>query len=290
MGLGSNKKDRKGNRRQASLVERVRDLRERASSLGARVGPTLLLTIIAVGLPYTVYHGYMHTVSSPYFNIKTIEIEGAKFVDREALLLQGGIAPGVNIFDIDLQHVAIRLEEHPWVASAKVTRKLPGHVTMTVVEHQPAAIMMDEGSFLLLDANGAYFKELEPRDPVQEIFKHLPLLSGLTKPLLESGDEEAQGLAREAITVSHLWMEMGLNERAALDHVHADPVLGLSLIVGDQGMEVRLGWGRWKERLERYNVVHGSLAERGVDVEYILIDQDDDIDRVAVGPARTKDR
>ncbi|MEC9398119.1 MAG: hypothetical protein VX475_10890, partial [Myxococcota bacterium] len=77
---------------------------------------------------------------------------------------------------------------------------------------------------------------------------------------------------------------------AALDHVHADPVLGLSLIVGDQGMEVRLGWGRWKERLERYNVVHGSLAERGVDVEYILIDQDDDIDRVAVGPARTKDR
>ncbi|MEC9400638.1 MAG: hypothetical protein VX475_23625, partial [Myxococcota bacterium] len=93
MGLGSNKKDRKGNRRQASLVERVRDLRERASSLGARVGPTLLLTIIAVGLPYTVYHGYMHTVSSPYFNIKTIEIEGAKFVDREALLLQGGIAP-----------------------------------------------------------------------------------------------------------------------------------------------------------------------------------------------------
>jgi len=272
------------------MAERARDLRERLGVLGTRVGPTLLLAVIAIGLPYTIYHGYLHTVSSPYFNIKTIEIEGAKYVDREALLVQGGIAPGVNIFDVDLTTVSAKLENHPWVAEAKVTRKLPGHVTMTVVEHQPAAIVMDEGNFLLLDANGAFFKELEPHDPVNEIFKRLPLMSGLTRPLLESGDDAAQGLAREAIAVSHLWMEMGLHERVALDHVHADPVLGLSLIVGDQGMEVRLGWGRWRERLERYDVVHSSLIERGVDVEYILVDQDDDIDRVAVGPARTKDR
>ena len=289
MGKKTNRKMLASNRRSGEHAgARIKEAGQGASALARRLAPGLLIMAIAFGLPYTIYHGYMHAVSSPYFNVTDIDIQGAEFVPRESLLSQAQLAPGINIFDVDQARVAARLQEHPWVASAQVERKLPSRIVMTLVEHRPAAVVMDDGAFLLLDEQGAFFKVMEPQDPATQILGALPLLSGLTRPVLES--EDGAALAREAIAISHLWRELGLDKEDALDHVHADPVLGISLIVGERGTEVRLGWGKWRERLERYRLVREKLRERDVEVEYILIDQDDDIDRVAVGPAQTKER
>ena len=68
--------------------------------------------------------------------------------------------------------------------------------------------------------------------------------------------------------------------------VHWDPVLGFSVIIGEQGSEIRLGQGRMAQRLERLKRVYEKLRQGDIAVDYVLIDQDGDLDRVAVAPRR----
>lgn len=279
-----NKKNSRNNKR------KPQDLGRRLEAFGRRVGPAALLVLIAVGLPYVVYQGYLFAVTSPYFAVKDIQIEGAEHASRDALLAQARVVPGVNVFDVDEELSARRLEEHPWVAQAHVRKSLPGSVTMTITEHEPAAVALDGADYLLVDDQGRLFKAIDEQDPADALIDALPLITGASRADLEAGDEGTHALIRQALEVHAIWEEMGLDQRARLSELHVDDVLGLSLIVGERGTEVRLGQGRWRERLSRFARVYDTLDERGVDVDYVLIDQDEDIDRVAVGPARARDR
>ncbi len=267
-----------GDSRWRRLVRWVRDL-----------APTVLLCAIALGLPYVVYQGYLTTVSSPYFALETIEVEGAEHASRASLLVHAEIAPGVNIFDVDAEAVTRRLREHPWVAQAEVHTSLPDTLAIHVTEHAPRAIVLDAGVYWLVDARGRPFKRMDATDDLDALLDRLPLVTGPTHARLNAEDASARERLDEALGVWQMWEETGLSDLAAPTHVHVDPVLGVSLIVGDDAVEVRLGWGRWEERLARYRAVHEELQRRGVQPEYILIDQREDIDRVAVGPAQAKD-
>ena len=224
----------------------------------------------------------------------TIEIEGASFASRDSLLAQAELAPGVHIFDVDPESLQRRLQTHPWVERAEVERALPGTVHIQITEHEPAGLVLDGQEYLLVDAQGGLVKPLTPSDPVDELLEALPLISGPGRQELEGRDGQARARVRQALEVASLWDEMGLAQRAPLSQLHADPVLGVSAVVGERGVEVRLGQGQWRKRLERFGTVWAELEGRGVDVEYVLVDQevdeDEAIERVAVGPARAKDR
>jgi cell division protein FtsQ len=284
---------KRSNKRKQSAGERVADAKELLRGWASRVGPALLLSAIALGLPYGVFQVYMYAVSSPTFGVKQVTITGASHVTEAELLKRGELALGMNIFDVDEVRAAALIEELPWVASAEVVRELPDTVKVVVREHEPAAVALDGGAWTLLDAGGLPFKQLEPKDPAAALIAQLPLITGLdVGKLADPG--EGGGLERaryaEVRQVLELYARMGLDKRAPLGEVHIDPVLGVSLILAEGGAEVRLGWGRWEERLGRLAVVHDALAARGTEAEYILIDQEESLHRIAVGPARAKER
>jgi cell division protein FtsQ len=281
------------NKRKQSPRERAAGLKGRAGEVFGRVGPMVLLAAIALGLPYGVFQVYMYAVSSPTFGVKHVALDGGGHVTEAELLTRGELALGMNIFDVDEQRAAALIEGLPWVAEASVTRELPDTVRVHVREHVPAAVALDGGAWSLIDAEGQPFKQIEGADPAGALIRDLPLITGLDVQALAAKDEQG-GLERaryaEAQQVLTTYARMGLDKRAPLSEVHIDPVLGISLVLEEGGAEVRLGWGRWEERLTRLQVVHDALAARGTEVDYILIDQEESLHRITVGPARTKDR
>ncbi len=259
------------------------------SGVSRKVLPALLVVSIVVGLPFLSYQAYLFAITSPSFALTEIDVRGAQHASHEEMLEVGRVAPGVNIFDVEEERVAELVEDHPWVKSAAVRTKLPGTLIIEVSEYEPVALVIDKGSYMLLDEQGAPFKTLSPEEMSDAIFDELPLISGVEGAALD--DESAtRDRVIEAMHVWELWHERGMQEIAPIAEVHLDEVLGLSLVVGAQGTEVRLGWGRWEERLDRFNVVYQDLLDRGVSVDYVLVDQDGDVDRVAVGPTQTMER
>jgi len=145
----------------------------------------------------------------------------------------------------------------------------------------------------LISEDGIIIDAIDPGASLDP-FLHLPMLSGLEVTRNSSNPNiSSPASARlfvtdktvflEAMEVSRLYEEMGFSQWEPLSEIHIDPTLGLSLVSADTGIEIRLGRGRYRERLERLKVVKESIVKRAMEVDYILIDQDSDLSRVAVG-------
>lgn len=278
---------RRGNRRRATLGQRAVEARRALAAGATRAWPFALLAIIAVGLPYAALQAYGWTLSSPTFSLKHVEISGGAHVDRREALKWAEVGLGTNIFSVEEAACAARLERHPWVAEARVTRHLPDRMEIVIVEHQPVALALLEGEFALLNARGEPFKKLLPQDARAPWVEPIPLITGLTRAQLARGPRES-GLT-EALSLVERWDELEPT-LGPLSELHLDSVLGLSVVLARSGLEVRLGRGRLDERLARLRTVHADLNARGARARYILLDQEEDLSRVAVGLLSTKDR
>jgi cell division protein FtsQ len=267
------------NRRRKPLRQRLEVLVKKIGALGRRSLPIAFLLAVAIGLPYGIFHAYIRTVSGTYFQLEELEVDGHQYVDHAEIVERAGLVEGLNIFDIDLDRADRVLEAHPWIRSAHIERRLPDSISVTITEQEPVALLIDD-RYHLVDADGQVFKALEGEDPIDELLA-LPMVSGLRADALET--PEGRAIFLEAMDVVHHYRQMGLSDWEPLSEVHVDTVLGLTLVTADTGVEIRLGRGRYRERLERLKVVQQTIAQRAMEVEYILIDQESDLSRVAVG-------
>jgi hypothetical protein len=68
-----------------------------------------------------------------------------------------------------------------------------------------------------------------------------------------------------------------------LSEIHLDKVMGVSFVTREMGAEVRLGMGRWDERMTRLKSVLDAILQDGEEVDYILVDEEVNLSRVTVG-------
>ncbi|MDY0164005.1 cell division protein FtsQ/DivIB [Desulfobotulus sp.] len=121
--------------------------------------------LLALGLVFT--HDLI--TQSAYFQIHTIRIQGEEYLDRERILQQAAIPEKSNLMALNLRLVRLRLEAHPWIREAAVTRRLPHTLEITVMEEEPFAIVHPEtmpDKAFWANRDGRIFKELEADDPV----------------------------------------------------------------------------------------------------------------------------
>lgn len=278
-GMMAVKRRRQINRRRPDRREQLREGVESVWALVRRSAPFALLAVIATGLPYLSYQAYMHTMSSGYFALETIELSGQKRVRDVQVLQAGQLEEGMNIFSVDAERSRALIEQLDYVKSAHVERRLPDRVSVRIEEYEPAAIVVDDG-YMLVDAAGHGFLRLAAGTALESLLE-LPLISGIGHAELAS--ERGRGLLTDALEVAELYESMGLGKLQRLSQIHVDAVMGISLVTEETGTEIRLGWGRYDERLERLKAVQSTLIERGMDADYVLVDQDGDLNRIAVG-------
>ena len=73
-----------------------------------------------------------------------ITITGNRHAERAALLERARVDTTRLLYDIEPMLVADRLQRHPWVKSAQVTRRPTGTLAITVQERQPVALAVNE--------------------------------------------------------------------------------------------------------------------------------------------------
>src|SRR6185295_12786912 len=127
---------------QMAQVRRAEAERDRAawkSVLGAALR-TLLAAVLSAAVSLGAWEGWRWATSSEAFAIREIRFEGLSHATEQDLLHRSGLKPGDNLFRADLAKAGRAMQANPWVASARLARRLPGQVVATVVEHRPAAL------------------------------------------------------------------------------------------------------------------------------------------------------
>lgn len=268
---------RRTNRKKVPLKQRLAQVGDAVRSGVRFLAPLVVIAAIAVLVPFGILLGYLHVVSTPYFALDDITVQGVERLDEATVLRKGGVERGANAFDVDPERVELRLEALPWVRRAHVQKRLPRTLHIQIEERRATAVLVDDGAYTLLDVQGEPFKQLDGADPVDELLE-LPLITGLSRAEAEA--ESGQQLVLEALEVVRLAAEQKL---PALSEVHIDPVMGLSIVPAETGIEIRLGRGRYPERLERLRAVFAAIEREGREVDYILLDNEESLNRVTVG-------
>ncbi|NUP12578.1 MAG: FtsQ-type POTRA domain-containing protein [Polyangiaceae bacterium] len=218
---------------------------------------------------------YMTT--SPRFAIKSVQVDGAMRRTPQEIADLAGLSLGQNVFSFDLDAARLKIENDPWVDTATVTRKLPGSVFVTVVEHDPAALVAIEEKLYLASREGEVFKELDASDPVD-----LPVITGIDAGDVAKDREGVQKDVQRALDVAAEVDRTELAKRYPLQEVHLVEDGTVEVLVGSEGIAIHLGSMPYRGKLEQAERVFAELAKRKTEPSIVFLDNESSPDRVVV--------
>lgn len=213
---------------------------------GGRRGLGLMLFLL---IAVTAFAGYM----SPVFRLQTVEVVGLDRLTRDRVMEAGGLAPGTPRWELTAEAVEARLQQEPWVKSARAEWQW-SHLQIALEERTPVSLLPYHGKWVSLDDTGLILELVE--SPAQQ---RLPVISGVVTTKAIRGTQLTHAGLSDALLVLS-WMAEALRNRVAQVEVAADRNLTLFMVGGGtvQWGQVPDDKGRLeavKEKLERFGLV-----------------------------------
>lgn len=218
--------------------------------------------------------GHRWLVTTDRFNAREVIVTGAEHTSRAEVMRAAGISPERNVLSIDCEAAAKAIEGLPWVSRARVTRRLPGHVEVSV-EERSAVALVSAGGMYLVGADGTLFKRAVPSDP-----SDLPVVTGIDRESFERDPAGAREAVRDALALLADVEASAVGAPLRIDEVHCEPTGDLSIVVG--GAHVWLGRGPYRAKLTRLRVVMRELERRALRPSEIHLESDRHPERVTV--------
>lgn len=207
----------------------------------------IVAPLVAAGIVVATYH---LTIAMLDRTISSIEISGP-FQRVTALQIEEAISDEIDegFVGADLDRIRAEIVALPWIDQARVARRWPNRLSITVTEQVPAAIWGDRG---LLNTRGELFVTEARHVPAE-----LPRLSG--------PDDSSAEVARRYLAVRDKLIPAGLD----LNRVHLDARGSWAMTLAN-GIEVRLGRRDVAERTDLFlDVVADIITGRAADIDYV---------------------
>lgn len=222
---------------------------KRSFQQGKRLLEGLLFLGVMAGLVWSGIGISRRLRHSDTFRLYALEVEGLRLLSGAEILAASGLQLGDNIFAVDLREVQRRIEQHPWVKRAVVTRRPPDRLAIEIAERRRIA-WIHLGEIYGIDAEGVLLPgEPRPGEATREF--NLPVITGLNW----SGSPPSVGtaIADSALGMVLRWWRQATMADAefCLNISELQPLKGNGirlLLVGD-GLEVRLPADEVAERL-----------------------------------------
>jgi cell division protein FtsQ len=211
-----------------------------------RIG-RIVAPFVAVGI---IVATYQLTLVMLDRTISSIEISGP-FQRVTALQIEEAISDEIDagFVGADLDYIQQRIVALEWIDQARVARRWPSRISITVTEQVPAAIWGERG---LLNTRGELFVSDARHIPAE-----LPRLSG--------PDDGSEEVAKRYLAVRDQLIPLGLDLR----RVHLDARGSWEMTLAN-GIEVRLGRRDVPERTDLFlDVVANIITGRAADIDYV---------------------
>lgn len=123
----------------------------RAQRRRSRSVLSVLLALVAVAAAFMF-------LRSPYFAVVEVEVAGLSTLAAEEMVAWSGIQAETLIWQMSPEAVARRIETHPVVAGAAVTRRWPNRVVINILERTPVATGRYQQLWMLIDGDGIVYR------------------------------------------------------------------------------------------------------------------------------------
>ncbi len=122
-------------------------------------------------------------LSSDFFQIKFLTVNGNNNVEREEIIKLSSIYYGENIFRVNKRNSMKSIFQNPYIKMIKIKRVIPNRIVIDVIEREIMAYVPYVGSYLNVDEEGMIL-EINPA------IKHsdLPVIKGLKFETFKVGE------------------------------------------------------------------------------------------------------
>ncbi|MTI81403.1 MAG: FtsQ-type POTRA domain-containing protein [Firmicutes bacterium] len=170
-------------------------------------------------------------LQSPIFDVRKIEIVGRKNLAKEELVSLSGVSLGSNIFKQNLHIGEEKISLLPLVKDARINRKFPSTVVITVTERKAAALLPYKKGFIEVDREGVYLQKGELNS------LSLPIITGVVIGELHPGQRVK---AEKTFTALEVINKLPPELPNRLSEVHVDNENKVNIYTID-GIQGRLG-------------------------------------------------
>ena len=226
-------------------------------TLKAVMGTVLVIVALAV-VSCILLIGYLYVSKSDYFAVKEVIISGLNKTSREDVFRVAGLDRPVNIWLFDADQAAAAVSTMPWLDEVRVSKTMPGTVTIEIVEHRPK-VLVSLGRLYYLNDKGSLFKELEPGENPD-----LVIVSGFSEDeLLSHTSGVRKALAEVFNLVDVLAARQDEFKLDQISEINYDAVRGLTLFARRGELEIKVGFKDYEEKFRRLNRVGAHLKQHG---------------------------
>jgi cell division protein FtsQ len=220
-----------------------------------RVASKLLLLFLFF---FIGHHVYVYLLEDPFLRVRECEVEGNRKIQRETILSLAELEGMPNLFTLRLKEVAKRLESHPWVEQVKLRKVFPNKILIQIEERKPIAILQLEELYYI-DNKGVIFSPMGDGD-----LYNYPFLTGLTRQVMGKDPEEAKHLITKALEFLRIVDKEKVFPPEEISEVHMEKTFGIEYFTKTEGVEVRMGWEHFGEKLRRLAIILSDLRKRGL--------------------------
>jgi cell division protein FtsQ len=155
---GGHPRPREAEVRTGAMIDpRIAARRERVAAEAAAATPRRGRRLAACTVILVVVLSAAALVAlSPVAGVRSVEVGGAGRTGSAAVRAASGLDDRPPLLRVDVGRIAARVEALPWVGTARVERRWPRTVAITVEERRPAAVApcRAPGEWCLVDATG----------------------------------------------------------------------------------------------------------------------------------------
>jgi cell division protein FtsQ len=235
-----------------------------------------MLVVVAASLAIA-WGAHRFALTTPRFAIVDFSVSGNRRASDDRVVRAAGLEKGTNVFAVELDAAERKLLQDPWIASARLTRKLPGSISIEISEREASALALLDGELHVLAKDGLPFKMLAEGDP-----RDLPIVTGLSGAGfgLDRGRELER--AKHALEVLRVYDSLPMARVYPPEEVHLEPEGSTILMVGRDGIALHLGRDDWRRKLAMAARVVGKLQAQGAEPGVVFLDNEAHEERVVV--------
>ena len=238
-------------KREENGGERIQGILKKA----VRVAFHLLLLSLFFFFGFRVYN---RLLEDPMFRAREIEVKGGQKIQKDTILSLIDLQGMPNLFTLKLREVVKRIESHPWVEQVQVRKVFPNKIWIQIEERKPIAILQLEELYYI-DPKGVIFSPVGDGGPL-----NYPFLTGLTRQILERDPVYSKHLIMKALEFLRIVNKEKRFPAEEISEIHMERVFGIHYFTKAEGVEVRMGWEEFGEKLQRLSVIWSDLRKREI--------------------------
>lgn len=120
-----------------------------------------------------------------------------------------------------------------------------------------AILQLDEPFYI--DSQGVIFSRVGDRDGY-----NFPFITGLSRQALDKDPSGANLMIMKALEFLKIAEQERISYLVGISEVRMEKTFGIQCFTQTEGVEVRIGWDHFREKLRRLSLVWSDLEKRGI--------------------------